>query len=216
MLVASLPALPPRLDAEGFEPITKERLAARLKMLEPDDAAEIARVIAVLEWANQFAVSDDAAVVRRFDELLAAVRNPLARELLEVGADSRMIAVALRARRRNVEMPAQGVGPRAGHLRRHFKQPDLGLGRAFPWVADAERELADGKLLDLLRKHVLGAIWSFAKPRADTHSFDFEAVLLYVVRSDCLRRWRQLDAEKGRQIFDALVTETLGEHANVN
>jgi hypothetical protein len=214
MLVTSLPALPPKLDGEHV-PIPPERLAARLAMLEPDDADEVARLRGVLAWGNQFAEANDAAVVKRYLELVAEVRTPLVRELLELGADSRMIAVALRARRAEREMPAVGYGPRAGHIRRHFKQPDLGLGQAVPWIAEAEKQLADGDLLGLFRKHVLGVIWDFARKRAQDHYFDFEAVVLYIARWDCVRRWQQLEPEKGKEIFEALVTETLGEYANV-
>ena len=53
MLVSSLPALPARFDVDRL-PITLERLQARLRMLEPEDAREISRMLAVLRWSWQF------------------------------------------------------------------------------------------------------------------------------------------------------------------
>ena len=50
MLVSSLPALPPRLDVDRL-PITLERLQARLRMLEPEDAQEISRMLDILGLA---------------------------------------------------------------------------------------------------------------------------------------------------------------------
>jgi hypothetical protein len=47
MLISSLPALPPRFDVERL-PITFERLQGRLRMLEPEDAEEIERMLAVI------------------------------------------------------------------------------------------------------------------------------------------------------------------------
>jgi hypothetical protein len=40
-------------------------------------------------------------------------------------------------------------------------------------------------------------------------------VVLYVARWDIIRQWQDLQAERGRPIFEALVKEALGEYANV-
>ena len=65
------------------------------------------------------------------------------------------------------------------------------------------------------RQHVLGATWAYLKKRAEDYSFSFEAVVLYIARWDMIRRWQQLQAERGRAIFETLVTEALGEYANI-
>jgi len=44
MLISSLPALPPRFEVDRL-PITLERLQARLRMLEPEDAQTINRML---------------------------------------------------------------------------------------------------------------------------------------------------------------------------
>lgn len=214
MLVSSLPALPPRFDVDRL-PITLERLQARLRMLEPEDADEIARMQGVLRWAHQFEEPSDAAVVKRYGELMQAVRNPLVREILEYGMDVRMVGVALRCRRLGVSLPEVGLGQWVEHIRRHFNQPDFRLGRVFPWIPEAQRLLEQGDLLNLYRRYVLGAPWAMFKKRAEDYTFSFEAVLLYIARWDIIRRWRQLEAERGREIFETLVTEALGEHANI-
>ena len=212
MLIASLPALPARLDVER-PVISQERLEGRLRMLEPDDAEEMVRLRAVLKWANQFDEPDDAAVVRRYHALMADIRNPLVRDILEYGTDVRMIAVALRCRRAGRDLPEVGFGSRFGHLRRNFAAPDFKLGAAFPWIADAEQSLGQGDLLGLFRRYVLGATWDYLRKQAQDHYFDFEAVVLYVAQWDCVRRWQQLDEARGREIFESLITEALGEHA---
>jgi hypothetical protein len=51
--------------------------------------------------------------------------------------------------------------------------------------------------------------------RAEDYYFSFEAVVLYIARWDIMRRWQQLQAERGREIFETLVTEALGEYANI-
>ena len=214
MLVSSLPALPPRFDVDRL-PITLERLQARLRMLEPEDADEIGRTLDVLRWGHQFEEASDAAVVERYRVLMRAVRNPLAREILEHGMDVRMIAVALRCRRLGVGLPEVGLGQWFEHIRRHFNQPGFRLGHVFPWIPEAQRLLEEGDLLDLYRRYVLGIPWAYYKKRAEDYVFRFEAVLLYIARWDIIRRWRELEAERGREVFETLVTEALGKHANI-
>jgi len=214
MLVSSLPALPMRFDVERL-PITLERLQGRLRMLEPEDAEEIERMLTVLRWGHQFEESNDAAVVQRFGELMQDITNPLVRDLLSYGMDVRMVAVALRCRRRNLELPTVGVGQWVDHIRRHFNQPDFKLGHVFPGIPEAERLLAQGDLLNLYRQYVLGATWQYLKKRAEDYDFSFEAVVLYMARWDIIRRWQQLQEERGRTIFETLVTEALGDYANI-
>src|SRR5262249_28100254 len=80
MLISSLPALPTRFEIDR-QPITLERLQSRLRMLEPEDAEEISRMLGVLKWSAQFAEASDMAVVRRYDELMEGISNPLIREV---------------------------------------------------------------------------------------------------------------------------------------
>jgi Protein of unknown function (DUF2764) len=214
MLISSLPVLPPRFDVERL-PITLERLQGRLRMLEPEDAEEIERMLAVLRWGNQFEEPSDVAVVQRFDVLMQDITNPLVRDILAYGMDVRMIAVALRSRRRGLGPPTVGIGQWFDHIRRHFDQPDFKLGQVFPWIPEAERLLAQGDLLNLYRSYVLGATWTYLKKRAEDYYFSFEAVVLYIARWDIMRRWQQLQAERGREMFETLVTEALGEYANI-
>jgi hypothetical protein len=214
MLIASLPALPPHFDVERL-PISFERLQGRLRMLEPEDAEELERMLAVLRWGLQFEEPNDTAVVQRYDALMHDITHPLVRDILEYGMDVRMIAVALRCRRRGLALPAVGIGQWFEHIRLNFHQPDFKLGQVFPWIPEAERLLAQGDLLTLYRQYVLGATWTYLKKRAEDYYFSFEAVVLYIARWDIIRHWQQLQAERGRAIFETLVTEALGAYANI-
>jgi hypothetical protein len=49
----------------------------------------------------------------------------------------------------------------------------------------------------------------------DYDSFSFEAVVLYIARWDIIRHWQQLQAERGRGVFETLVTEAMGEYAKL-
>jgi hypothetical protein len=213
MLICSLPPLPSRLD-EMRRPITLERLQNRLRMLEPSDAAEMGRMLAILQWSRQFEEPNDSAVVERYNALMRGLKNPLVREVLSTAMDVRMITAALRRRHHGLGPPEVGIGAYLQHIRRHFNQPDLGLGHLFPRINQYQQLLEQGDVLNLYR-NLLEATWAYLKRRADDYYFSFEAVVLYVARWSVIRQWQDLDAERGRPIFEALVTEALGEHANI-
>lgn len=213
MLLSSLPALPPRFDA-GRLPITLERLQGRLRMLEPGDSQEISGMLEILGWSRQYAEQGDGLVVKRYGELMQEVHHPLVREVLATGMDVRMIVAALRRRRAGLGPPDTGFGQAFDQIRSHFLQPDLGLGHVFPWILPFDQLLEQRNSLNLYR-HILQATWSYLRKRSDDYYFNFEAVVLYIARWDIIRHWQQLQAERGREVFEALVTEVIGEHAKL-
>src|SRR5262245_2540801 len=214
MLISSLPALPTRFEVDRL-PITLERLQPRLRMLEPEDAEEISRMLDVLKWSSQFAEARDTAVATRYGELMQGIANPLVREVLAAGIDMRMIVAALRRRRQGSGPPTVGIGQWLEHIRRHFSQADFALGHVYSWLVPFDQLLERGDVLTLYRQ-VLGQAWGYMmKRRQDYDTFSFEAVVLYVARWDIIRRWQQLQPERGRTVFEALVTEAMGEYAEL-
>jgi hypothetical protein len=62
----------------------------------------------------------------------------------------------------------------------------------------------------------LGETWTYVRRRMQDYDlFSFEAVVLYIARWDIIRHWHQLQAERGRAVCEALVTEAMGEHAKL-
>lgn len=213
MLISSLPPLPPRFDGER-PLISIERLQGRLSMLEPDDAAEMNRLLDILRWIRQVAEVTDATFVKKFDELMQRITYPMVAEVAGFGMDLRTILTALRRRRHGLGPPVIAAGAWLGHIQRHFNQPDFGLGSVFPWIPQFDRLLQQGELMDLHRG-ITELKWTYWKNRADNYYFSFEAVVLYIARWDIIREWRQLQAERGRVTFERLVTEVLSPYANI-
>lgn len=214
MLLSSLPALPPRFDVDRL-PITFERLQGRLRLLEPEDAIEMDRLLKAITWSEKFAESQDTAVVQRYGEVMAELTTPLAREVLTASMDARMVLTALRGRRLGLGPPPVGCGTWFGHIVRNYLKPDLALGYVFPWILRCNELLAAGDLPGLHRL-LLEVSWKYLKRRADDFYFSFEAVVLYVARLDVIRRWQGREPERGRAVFEALVTEALGPYANLS
>ncbi len=213
MLISSLPPLPARFDVNRL-PISAERLQNRLRMLAPEDAQEIDRLGEILRWSLQFKESNDAAVVRRYDELMDEITYPMLLEMLTIMGDVRMIMTTLRRRRRGLGPAIVGIGQWPEHIRRNFNKPDLGLGHVFPWIRQVDALLAAGDLLTIHRNQI-GTVWAYLKKRAEEFYFSFEAVVLYISRWMIIRQWQELQTERGRAIFETLIKEALGNHANI-
>ena len=142
------------------------------------------------------------------------VSNPLVREVLTAALDVRMITTALRRRRRGLGPPPVGIGQWFGQIRRRFNEPDFGLGHVFPGIARLGPLLEQGDVLDSHRG-LMEATWAYLKKRADEYYFSFEAVVLYVARWNILRQRQEMQPARGREIFETLVKEVIGSHANI-
>jgi hypothetical protein len=212
-LVSSLPHLPPQFEGVERLPVTRIRLRERLRMLQPADMEVVEQVLAFLQWERQHRERTDEDVIRHYDRLMRTIANPLVRHIVAFRMDVRTIMSSLRRRRRGLP-PPPGVGQWVRHIERHWDHPDFNLGRRHPWIAEAEQALDRADFVHVERQ-VLQATWNEWTRLSERYYFSFEVVILYLVRWEILNRWTRLNAELGRERFDRLVEETLGEYANI-
>jgi len=210
-LVASLPALGPVLSAK-HPPINRVRLQARFRMLEPEHRAELLALADLLAWSRLPLAGTDAALVARARRLVPALSSPtlatVARDRLEL----RTLVAALRRRHAGEEAPPRGQAwGYSRYLKRieaNWRDPSFGVGRIYPWLAEARTKLEKGDAAGLERI-LLEEAWRQAALRAVGHDFDYEAVALYMIRWSLLERWTRYDAEAAAARFGALVEQAL-------
>lgn len=211
MLVASLPHMPRSFQVERV-PISRLRLTERLKLLSPPDAEVVDQVQRFLQWDRQPPERSDQDVQTEHDRLMRTIRNPLVRRIIGYRMDVRTITSALRRRRLRMSPPT-GVGQWVEHIRSNWNQEDLRLAREHPWIRQVHNAMAANDPLDVER-HLLLATWNHWTNLADEFHFSFESVLLYLARWEIVDRWTRLNETKGRNQFDTLLLEALGEHAH--
>lgn len=212
MLIASLPHMPANFDVERT-PITRSRLLERLRMLHDDDTKVIEQVRNFFVWDRQPLDRTDREVIARYDELMAKVSNPLVRQVIITRMDTRTIITAMR-RRRAGAAPPPGVGQWVDHIRRNWQHPTFALEGRYPWIAELDRHLGDGTV-HAAQKLLFSAAYRTWSQMAERYTFSFEAIILYLARWEIIDRWTSRDAEAGRERFDNLITETLGDYANL-
>lgn len=212
LVLASLPYLP-RFDLARRLPVGRETLAARLALLAPPDAAEIALAVSFLSWQRYPADRTDEEVIREHDCVLAAARTAALRELVAFRLGVRTLVAALR--RKHLGLPAPrtnerwGVGRWTRHVARRYAEPDFGLGHVLPWLPAARPLLEVGDAVGLERL-LFGLVWDELERLTRVDRLGFGAVLAYVFKWDLVDRWLRRDAALAARRLDALAMEALG------
>ena len=216
-LMASLPALGPVLAAR-YAPINRVRLQSRLRQLRPGHLAELQAAADLLAWGRLPLTGADADLVRRARRTIPNLSNPTLAAIAAERMELRTVIAALRRRRHGQDSPPEdpdwGYGRFVRTIAANWREPDLGVGRRYPFVT-AARDLLQKDDVRGFERLVLETAWQQAERHADGHCFDFEAVALYLIRWNLLDRWVRYDAEAAAARFDTLVTSALEAGAPV-
>jgi hypothetical protein len=214
MLITSLPFHGPLFGAHQT-PLSRRRLNLRLRILEEDDAQALRDLSSVLEWIHQSMSVTDAELVERSERLATAWGEGFLADILRFRMEMRTLYTALRRRRRGETSPPQGqrwgFGRWVRHIERYWNEPGFRLQRVYPWVNQAERmiEARDSLAMERL---LLGVIWDYLTRISVGHEFDFEAVVIYVLRWDLIARWSSYDGERAARRFERLVDTGMGRY----
>lgn len=212
-LMASLPPLP-RFDQAARLPISRERLQARRRMLDPEDEALLERAVAFLDWERDPAPRTDQDRAQDFKRLEELSDHASLWDLLEFPVNQRTILAALRRRHRGRPAPAAGEAWGAGALARHivknWDDPSFKLRALYPWISEAQGHLEAGEALALERL-LLNLLWDRLARSPHACGFGLEAFLLYLLKWDIVQRWLSYDGESAVVRFEELVMEVTGE-----
>lgn len=212
MLISSLPHLPADFDVERL-PISRPRLLERLNMLSPGDAAVLDQLTDFLAWDRQPVDRTDDEVIARYEHLMKTIANPLVRKLINHRIEVRTIVSGLR-RRRNGDGPPPGVGELAQTIARNWQHPQFNLQGQHPWIAEFDERFSAGEAL-AAQRILYRVVWDRWRRLAERYYFSFETVLLYLARWSIVDRWVSQNDDVGRERFESLIEETLGEYAHI-
>jgi hypothetical protein len=162
-----------------------------------------------LVWDRQPLDRTDDDFCHHYERFMAEVQHGFARDLIEMAMARRTIVCALRRRRLQLGPPA-GVGWAAAHVARHWDRPDFRLAVRFPWIPQVDAQL-NGPAPFEVERMLLDEAWTRITRLADQYQFTFEAVVLYLIRWEIVHRWVSRDAELGREKFEQLAAQAMGE-----
>ena len=208
-LMGSLPHLP-RFDKAQRLPISQLKLEQRLRMLEPEDAEQLARAELLACWQMTLAKPrTDADMMASYRDAMPSMQ-PVLREFLEFRFGLQTLVAALRRRQAGLPVPPRGeswgMGSWLSTIQRHWDEPDFGLSKVHRWLPEARKHLENQDAL-ALERHLMSVVWEWLSRLAESDPFGFEGVVAYVFRWDLLRAWLARDSIAAQKRFQALIKE---------
>ena len=212
-LMASLPYLGELFEVQQT-PLSRFKLEARLKMLSEEDAERLQQIQSLIRWHHLPISRTDAEIIAAADQFFEQVKNPLLREVVAFRLELHTLVAALRRRKRGeASAPVGepwGYGRWVKHIERHWSEPAFRLQGNFPWLLEAQQLLyADESVA--LERLLFNHVWHRLGQLGAEHYFDFEAVVIYVLRWDLIDRWVRYDGQLAVERFKNLVDAGIGE-----
>ncbi len=215
MLISSLPN-PERLFVAKQPPLSRLSLDERLRMLSPDDAAILRLVEDALDWRQLPITVSEQDVIDRGRTALSRIDNETLQLIIRDRLEIRTCVAAVRRRSRG-EGPPQpdipwGFGRWVSHITRHWTDPAFRLDGVFPWLREAEGLMAENDTIALERL-ILDQSYKQLQRLAGEHMFNFEAVVIYVLKWSIIDRWARYNGEAAIRRFNDLIQAGVGNHA---
>ncbi|WP_263080349.1 DUF2764 domain-containing protein [Endozoicomonas sp. Mp262] len=213
-LLTSLPHIDSLFDSK-ITPISRIQLDRRLSMLSRDDREMLIQVEQLMHWSHLDDDVNEAALIKLAARLISDLPSESLRDLVNWRLDMRTVIAALRRKMRGDQAPTTArwsYGTRYAYIRRNWSSPTLGLQNAFPWILNAV-ECLDKKDYAALEKILLEAVWRKLDEVSSRHSFDFEAVVIYLLRWNLVARWTAYNGEQAITRFKELTELALGDFA---
>lgn len=218
MLISSLPS-PEALFFAKQPPLSRLKLDGRLRVLTEEDAETLSLVEGALDWRHLPIDASEQDVIARGRAVLSKIENETLQQIVRSRLEIRTCVAALRRRARGEGPPPSdtrwGFGRWVGHITRNWTDPDFQLGGAFPWLREADRLMkADDTIA--LERHILTAAYRSLQRQAGEHDFDFEAVIIYVLKWNIVDRWGRYNTEAAARRFEDLSLAGLAGHENLS
>ncbi|MDD7805261.1 MAG: DUF2764 family protein [Endozoicomonas sp. (ex Botrylloides leachii)] len=211
-LLTSLPHIDSLFDSK-VTPLSRLQLDRRLSMLSREDMETLVKVEQIMQWSHLDHDVKEEALIKLASQLVNGFNSPCLRELINWRLDMRSVVAALRRITRGEQAPSisrWSYGTRYAYIRRNWSSPTLGLQSTFPWITDAVA-CFEKKEHYKLEKILLGTIWSKLNELGANHRFDFEAVIIYVLRWSLVARWTTYEGKRAVTRFRELTELALGE-----
>ena len=187
-------------------------------MLDSKDANDLGIIEDLFRWNHMPIDTSDHEMIERGLWAQAQIENDFIREIILWRLEERTFIAALRRSHIGQAAPLAnekwGYGRWLLQIKTHWNEPAFGLGRQLPWLTEAERILAEENYLGLERL-LLGRLWDYYGRVVGMHYFDFEAVVVYVLRWDVINRWSQYNVSKAEKRFNDMAESALGGYADL-
>jgi len=212
MLMASLPPHALSLWDIKNKRLSPVQLERHLSVLSVKDRQTLREIETVLHWAKMPTIEEEQQLIKNTQQLLMSLQNSFLNEVIVWRLNIRTIIAAIRRRKLNLTITEQqdsfGFGEVSAVIKKNWQVDDFSLAYRFPWIKEANQLFNNNETL-ALEKLLLNLSWQHYERLSQGHYFDFEAVIIYVLRWNIINRWAQNDEKKAMQQFELLVEQAL-------
>lgn len=194
-------------------PISRIQLEKRLKLLTHDEQHILFTLINCL-WNSWFNLKLPFRATIEQRTALLKLQNPFINDIIKWFFDIRSIFTALRLRQ------IQRVAPDnpqdywstslTTKLIKNWDKPDFGLKYTYPWLAEVNAKITTNDTA-FIEDTLLTVIWKHLEKMEDRHFFDFEALIIYLLRWNIVHYWSQLDEKLAAKRIQKMTDQILIE-----
>ena len=211
LLITSLPSHKNSLFDEKHTPLSRIQLDKRLALLDEKDASDLLKIEGLLHWP-QIKNEIDSTFVDETLSSIASIDNDFIKNIIIWRLELRIILAALRMRNQGLKQAPDeklfGFDSWHFYISNYWHEADFGLSQRLPWVAKVNELLLAGKSFQL-EELLLSIVWEHYQRQSLGHYFDFEAVIIYVLRRDMISRWSGNDKTLALTRFNHLLDSGL-------
>lgn len=190
-------------------PISRIQLEKRFKLLMQNER-ELLKEIEFLVWQSWFSSNVSLKEIVTRAKKILALEQPFITEILYWYFDIRSLFAALRLHKMQTsppDIPADfWFGQLTPRLINHWNDTDFGLRSKYPWLLEANKKLLQHEGLaveDLL----LTQIWQHLNAIESQHYFDFEALIIYLLRWNIVQYWSTFNETMAQNRLNELTTK---------
>lgn len=211
-VVCSLPRMNTNFKIQET-PISRLQLEKRLKLL-PIDKYTIAFTIESLIWTSWFMPHQSVSDLRKLFQSVINTQSDFLRDILRWFLDLRSVITALRMRNEKKEPPENPqeywITQWSPKLIRHWSEPDFGLKTIYPWLPKIAQDIACKDTV-VVEQFLLSYIWNYLSIIETGHYFDFEAIIIYLLRWNIIHYWSQFNKENALNCLNELANLLLSK-----
>ena len=204
-LISSLPS------AEGLfksklPPLSRITLEKRLNELTPTHKAHLKLVEDMLDWRLMKSEIISKQLLDQGKTVFQTLHNTTLKKIIQERLEIRTLILAMRMKHLGLSLPHAapwGYGRWQKHIARHWNEPAFQLSNVFNWALKAEKLLQQNEPLKL-ETLLLDVAFRQLQRHDCNHNFDFEAVVIYVLKWNIINRTTQYNSYQAAQRFNQI------------
>ncbi|WED43360.1 DUF2764 family protein [Legionella cardiaca] len=212
MIVSSLPRMNTYFKIEET-PISRLQLEKRLQPLSEEKRRLLYEIESLL-WTSWFKPQQTVNETRKAYQRVLKSDSAFVHNIVTWYLDLRSVFSAIRMRN-DKELPPEipknyWITRWDRQLIRNWNEPDFGLKFVYPWITRITTELAREDTATV-EEFLLAYIWKYLAVIETGHYFDFEALVIYLLRWDIINYWSKFNnanvLNRVNELVDSLIHE---------